>query len=129
MTRTPTRACATCRKHKPEQEFQLSATRWVASCDACRLALRHQIAETIAATAKDVVMMKTIQKLNRMFVVRDLCSAPARDRSGEKVPARTLQQQGLYDGAELQPYEGRPGAMDAFHLPSLHMGTRTWRRA
>lgn len=29
---------------------------------------------------------------------------------------------GLYDGAELRPYEGRPGAMVAFSLPSRGMG-------
>ena len=28
----------------------------------------------------------------------------------------------LYDGAELRPYEGRPGAMVAFGLPSRGMG-------
>lgn len=25
---------------------------------------------------------------------------------------------GLYDGRELRPFEGRPGAMDAYKLPS-----------
>lgn len=29
---------------------------------------------------------------------------------------------GPYDGAELRPYEGRPGAMVAFGLPSRGMG-------
>jgi hypothetical protein len=29
----------------------------------------------------------------------------------------------VYTGAELRPYTGRPGAMDAYNLPSLH-GTR-----
>jgi hypothetical protein len=30
---------------------------------------------------------------------------------------------GTYDGKELLPYTGRPGAMDAFKLPSLmHYG-------
>ena len=29
---------------------------------------------------------------------------------------------GRYDGAELRPYTGRPGAMDAFSLPSLVQG-------
>ena len=29
---------------------------------------------------------------------------------------------GRYDGAELLPYAGRPGAMDAFKLPSLVQG-------
>ena len=29
---------------------------------------------------------------------------------------------GAYDGAELRPFTGRPGSMDAYALPSLHMG-------
>lgn len=29
---------------------------------------------------------------------------------------------GWHDGAELRPYTGRPGAMDAFNLPSLVQG-------
>lgn len=29
---------------------------------------------------------------------------------------------GTYDGAELRPYQGRPGAMDAFDSPSLVQG-------
>ena len=29
---------------------------------------------------------------------------------------------GRYDGAELRPYTGRPGAMDAFNLPSMVQG-------
>lgn len=32
-----------------------------------------------------------------------------------------------YDGRELQPYQGRPGAMDAFALPSIVNGVRTPR--
>ena len=35
---------------------------------------------------------------------------------------------GAYDGAELRPYEGRPGAMDAFALPS-RMGSRLHYRS
>lgn len=34
-----------------------------------------------------------------------------------------------YDGADLKPYTGRPGAMDAFALPSIHNGQRVERRA
>ena len=36
---------------------------------------------------------------------------------------------GTYTGAELQPYTGRPGAMDAYALPSLSNGQRVPRRA
>ena len=31
---------------------------------------------------------------------------------------------GTYDGAELRPFTGRPGAMDAFDKPSLINGQR-----
>jgi hypothetical protein len=34
-----------------------------------------------------------------------------------------------YEGRELQPYTGRPGAMDAFTLPSLQNGRRVERKA
>ena len=34
---------------------------------------------------------------------------------------------GLYGGQELQPYQGRPGAMDAYALPSVFNGVRTPR--
>lgn len=33
-----------------------------------------------------------------------------------------------YNGAELRPFEGRPGAMDAFALPSLQAGKRVERK-
>ena len=33
-----------------------------------------------------------------------------------------------YDGAELRPFAGRPGAMDAFALPSVMGGRRVWRK-
>lgn len=36
-------------------------------------------------------------------------------------PARLFPRE-LYDGKELRPYEGRPGAMRAFELPSLVNG-------
>lgn len=43
------------------------------------------------------------------------------------VIARPLPPAQIYTGAELRPYEGRPGAMDAFALPS-RMGRRlVWR--
>ena len=32
-----------------------------------------------------------------------------------------------YNGAELRPYEGRPGAIDAYQLPSVVNGVRTPR--
>ena len=35
---------------------------------------------------------------------------------------------GTYDGQELKPFDGRPGAMDAHRLPSLVNGRREVRQ-
>lgn len=35
---------------------------------------------------------------------------------------------GRYDGKELMPYTGRPGAMDAFKMPSLMHYGRVYRK-
>jgi len=43
-------------------------------------------------------------------------------------PPRPPMKQGDYDGRELQAFVGRPGAMDAFALPSVHNGQRVERR-
>lgn len=38
----------------------------------------------------------------------------------KKAPAQTLNKMsGNYNGAELKPFDGRPGSMDAFSKPSL----------
>ncbi len=42
--------------------------------------------------------------------------------------SRSSPPQTLYTGADLRAYTGRPGAMDAYHLPSLHNGQRQPRR-
>ena len=39
-------------------------------------------------------------------------------------PRSTPIRKELYEGRELLPYDGRPGAMDAFTLPSLQHGRR-----
>jgi hypothetical protein len=55
-----------------------------------------------------------------------------RARPGKQLPAmpRTTvnsTQREIYTGRELQPFDGRPGAMDAFDLPSVMLDRRTWR--
>lgn len=37
------------------------------------------------------------------------------------------QRKRLYTGAELRPFDSRPGAMDAYALPSVVAGVRTPR--
>lgn len=46
-----------------------------------------------------------------------------------EIPVKAGTTFGTYDGAELQPYSGRPGAMDAFELPSVVNGERVPRTA
>jgi hypothetical protein len=40
----------------------------------------------------------------------------------ESLPVSAMTTRGNYAGLELKPFEGRPGAMDAFALPSLVNG-------
>ena len=48
---------------------------------------------------------------------------PAGSRTLVNASSRTS-----YEGTELKPYNGRPGAMDAYSLPSLHSGRRVHYR-
>jgi hypothetical protein len=43
-------------------------------------------------------------------------------------PTMINKMEGKYDGKELLPYTGRPGAMDAFKLPSLMHFGRVYRK-
>lgn len=43
------------------------------------------------------------------------------------VPISNATARGVYDGAELRPYAGRPGAMRAFDLPSRVEARRYYR--
>ena len=44
-------------------------------------------------------------------------------RESERIRGEYLSKTKHYDGKELRPYEGRPGALDAYRLPS-RMGNR-----
>ena len=46
------------------------------------------------------------------------------------VPANTINKMaGHYDAKELRPYTGRPGAMDAYKLPSKMGSSLVWRKS
>jgi len=52
--------------------------------------------------------------------------APKRHRAAAKPRARPINNMttgGVYDGADLRPFDGRPGALDALEMPS-RMGKR-----
>ena len=44
-----------------------------------------------------------------------------------EAPVRNSNAKGTYAGAELQPFSGRPGAMDAYALPSRTFDKRIYR--
>lgn len=54
---------------------------------------------------------------------------PAPQQQPRPIPAPQPRRTDCYDGRELQPFSGRPGAMDAFALPSIHNGQSVPRRA
>jgi len=50
-------------------------------------------------------------------------------RGKATTPSNTVNKMlGLYSGAELKPFTGRTGAMDAFKLPSLMGGKLIFRK-
>lgn len=75
----------------------------------------------ITAVNADMEIVYTITERGRRFIgaIKDDCTSVARPReyhSGD-----------IYDGADLKPFDGRPGAMAAYGLPSLVYGRRVWR--
>jgi hypothetical protein len=108
----------------------------------------HAVAEQLDQLhAAGLVMRQGARRLDRTRTTLYTISTTGRDRlqafdagfrhrisAGNNVPvvaaARTahLTTRGLYTGAELRPYDGRPGAMDAFALPS-RMGNRLHYRS
>lgn len=126
MTRDSTRVCASCRQPKPEPEFQLGAKRWTASCDACRLALRQQIAAALAAVPSPAAAPAAPTPAPKPRRKR-LASAPAAP-APQPTPTPAPQPAPAPVGPRLRPsLSDRPGAMDAFSLPSMELGKRIWR--
>ena len=64
---------------------------------------------------KTVENMTKTEQLLKSSQVRAYTSAVPTRAGPPYKPADT----GTYDGRELRPFDGRPGAMDAFKLPSL----------
>lgn len=99
-----------------EQLDQLHAAGLVMRQGARRLDRTRTTLYTISTTGRDRLQAYDAGFRHRITAVTTVPVMAA---------ARTahLTTRGLYTGAELQPYDGRPGAMDAFALPS-RMGNR-----
>ena len=78
-----------------------------------RLAVRSTV-----QTCTECNKIKPIAAFGKMLVCNE-CRA-ARSRS-------TVDAAETYDGAELRPFDGRPGAMRAFDLPSRVLARRFYR--
>lgn len=62
-------------------------------------------------------------KLAEHVAVQDKAPEPHSETPGAtQAPDSSWSERGTYDGAELRPFEGRPGAMDAYALPSRGSG-------
>ncbi len=59
---------------------------------------------------------------------RTFAAGPSPHAAASFMPVRPSTVDGIYEGRELLPYTGRPGAMQAFDLPSLVNGVRVARR-
>jgi hypothetical protein len=49
-------------------------------------------------------------------------------RANTTAEPRTVTGREAYDGAELRPFDGRPGPMDAYDLPSMVNGVAVPRK-
>ena len=76
---------------------------------------------SISASGRDQLRAYEINQVPRLRV-----STGVPTIAGPRTAQLTTR--GLYDGVELRPYDGRPGAMDAFALPS-RMGSRLHYRS
>jgi hypothetical protein len=56
--------------------------------------------------------------LSKHYLNRTSMVTPKPEGTALPPTHNTLKDPGTYNGAELRPFDGRPGAMDAFKLPS-----------
>ena len=59
---------------------------------------------------------------------RRMYAASAQSAQAAHQPICAATATGTYKGAELQPYQGRPGALDFLRLPSLMGSRRVYRQ-
>lgn len=99
-----------------EQLDELCAARLVMRNAARRADRTRTTLYTITVTGRDQLRAYEISQVPRL-------RAPASMPTVAGPRTAQLTTRGLYDGAELRAYDSRPGAMDAFSLPS-RMGSR-----
>ena len=116
------RSCAKCREFRPEAEFKLGFARWSPECAGCRKAKtelrqrqaelreRQKAARRVRAKAAPPPPMPKRVEPGRLATP---AAPPPPPPCYEARPPRTA-----------HTFTSRPGAMDAYRLPSLAMGRR-----
>ena len=79
------------------------------------------------ATNLDMELENVRQYMRELVELKKVTSNLGRYKLWEMAQVNTPKTSptGRYDGAELKPFTGRPGSMDAYALPSLNSGVRT----
>jgi hypothetical protein len=79
------------------------------------------------ATNLDMELENVRQYMRELVELKKVTSNLGRYKLWEMAQVNTPKTSptGRYDGAELKPFTGRPGSMDAYGLPSLNSGVRT----
>ena len=122
---TDTRSCALCRNRKPHADFQ-NGRGWAPHCVDCRA---EQLAKATALLlTKPKVTRKSkakpVPKPNKLATHTSVKAGQLPPES-KPVPTPNADTQDRR-GERLRPaLSNRPGAMDAFYLPSLQMGKRS----
>lgn len=100
----------------PELIALLGRTRWAIYGKAHTLGL-SRIEKTVRHEGQNFTIGQP-----RVVVLKNAVPTAVRE-----APVRNGNAKGTYSGAELQPFAGRPGAMDAYALPSRRFDKRQYR--
>lgn len=100
----------------PELTALLGRSRWAIYGKAHNLGLTR-ITKTVRHDGQNFTIGQP-----RVVVLKNAVPTAVRE-----APVRNGNAKGTYSGAELQPFAGRPGAMDAYALPSRRFDQRQYR--
>ena len=100
----------------PELTALLGRSRWAIYGKAHTLGLTR-ITKTVRHDGQNFTIGQP-----RVVVLKSAVPTVVRE-----APVRNGNAKGTYDGAELQPFAGRTGAMDAYALPSRTFDKRRYR--
>lgn len=107
---------------KPKNKVKSAVDRLMRSEKIDSHAISKGIAARYTAAFKAPAMVQPMNGPGHTMKPMGKLDAPT------SAPHRTGTMTDDYLGPELRPYEGRPGAMDAYNLPSMHNGCEVPRK-